>query len=70
MYALEKIRVREDFSNIALNYFPVKDTKFAKCYFDIRFTIVCIMFMADPLFQNVEFIQKMSRHFETIIFNL
>lgn len=32
MYALEKIRVREDFSNIALNYFPVKDTKVLLLY--------------------------------------
>ena len=32
MHALEKIRIRGDLSNDILNYFPVKDPKFARFY--------------------------------------
>ena len=61
--ALEKIRIRGDLSNDTLNYFLVKDPKFARFNFSLRFTNVCIMFLTDPLFQIVDYIQKISPHF-------
>ena len=60
MQALEKIRIRGDPSNDTLNYFLVNLLVFT---FYLRFTNVCIMFLADPLFQIVDSIQKISPHF-------
>ena len=60
MQALEKIRIQGDPSNDTLNYFLVNLLVFT---FYLRFTNVCIMFLADPLFQIVDSIQKISPHF-------
>ena len=63
MWALEKIKIRGDFSNDTLNYFRVKDPKFARFYLLPKISNVCIMFLAGPLFQIVDSIQKISPHF-------
>ena len=61
--ALEKIRTQGNLSNDTRNYFLIKDLKFARFYLYLRFLNVCIMFLADPLFQIVDSIHKMSPHF-------
>ena len=58
MHAIEKIRVWGHLSNDTLNYFLIEDTKFT-----FYFANILIMFLADPSFQIVDFIQKISHHF-------
>ena len=62
MHALEKIRIQGDLPNDTLNYFLVKVPKFARFYLLPKFANVCIMFLADPLFEIVDSTQKISPH--------
>ena len=70
MRALEKVRIRGDLSNDTLNYFQVKDPKFARFYLSPKIHKRLRNVLADPLFQIVDSIRKISPHFYTIIYNL
>ena len=62
MWALEKIRIRGDLMTHSITSWS-KILNLLGFTFYLRFTNVCIMFLADPLFQIVDSIQKISPHF-------
>ena len=52
MRALEKIRIRGDFSNDTINYLLVKDSKFARFYFLAKIHQRLHNFLDKPVMQN------------------
>ena len=60
MKTLEKMRLRGDLSSDTINYFLVKDPKFARFYMTYR---------VDRLFQTAAFTMRIYLHFWTTICN-
>ena len=69
MKALEKKRLRGDFSSDTLNYFLVKDLKFARFYLLPKIHKRLQTYRVDKLFQTAAFTLRIYLHFWTTICN-